>query len=65
MASTTGFGTGLHSVPTTSSATEGTTAARTALPAYVAPAVASAIGAFSAVVATWAIVATQTLHMSL
>lgn len=32
---------------------------------YVAPAVAAAIGAASAVLATWGIVATQTLHMSL
>ena len=45
MASTTGYGTGLHSVPSTASAAEATAAERTARPAYVAPVVASAIGA--------------------
>jgi hypothetical protein len=62
MASTTASHTGLHAVPTTStSAGSAVAASRT----WVGPAVAAAIGSFSAVLATWAIVATQTLHMSL
>jgi hypothetical protein len=65
MASTTASGSGLRAVPSSTATT--TVAASRAATArtWVAPAVASAIGAFSAVLATWGIVATQTLHMSL
>jgi hypothetical protein len=63
MASTTASHTGLRAVPATSTSASSTAAAGTRT--WVAPAVAAAIGSFSAVLATWAIVATQTLHMSL
>ena len=65
MASTTASGTGLRAVPVTAttSTTSGTAVVRERT--WIGPAVASAIGAFSAVLATWGIVATQTLHMSL
>jgi hypothetical protein len=63
MASTTGS-TGLHAVPTTS-ATASAAVATTAGRAWVGPVVAAAIGAVSGLAATWGIVATQTLHMSL
>ena len=64
MASTTGS-TGLHAVPTTGATTSAATVATTAGRAWVGPVVAAAIGALSGLAATWGIVATQTLHMSL
>lgn len=63
MASTTASHTALRAVPASGASAVTTAAAGTR--AWVGPAVAAAIGSFSAVLATWAIVATQTLHMSL
>ena len=57
MASTTAH-THLVSAPAPMSATTRT------VPAYLAPAVAGALGALAAVATTWWIVATQTLQMS-